>query len=122
LRSAERPSVASWPQRNLESDGLTQPCWKDTIADNQLALNAGWDEELLHLELAALQNEDFNLGLIGFEDEELARLLAAQENAAGLTDEDAVPELPETPVSILGDLWAMGNHKLLVGDATPAGP
>jgi ParB-like chromosome segregation protein Spo0J len=53
------------------------------LADNQLALNAGWDEELLRLELAALQEEDFNLNLIGFEDEELARLLADQEAAHG---------------------------------------
>jgi DNA modification methylase len=88
------------------------------IADNQLALNAGWNEDLLRAELAALQAEDFNLDLIGFEDEELARLLAAQEATPGLTDEDAVPELPQTPVSLQGDLWILGNHKLLVGDAT----
>src|SRR6202162_2871624 len=71
------------------------------IADNQLALNAGWDEELLRVELAALQEDDFNVSLIGFEDEELARLLAAQDAAEGLTDEDAVPDLAETPVSNL---------------------
>src|ERR1035438_1919041 len=69
------------------------------IADNQLALNAGWDDDLLRAELAALQEEDFNVRIIGFEDEELARLLAAQDAADGLTDEDAVPELPESPVS-----------------------
>jgi ParB-like chromosome segregation protein Spo0J len=61
------------------------------LADNQLALNAGWDDTLLAAELAALQQEDFDLSLIGFEDEELARLLAAQEASEGLTDEDAVP-------------------------------
>ena len=88
------------------------------IADNQLALNAGWDEELLRLELAALQQDDFDVNLIGFDDEELARLLAAQDAVEGLTDEDAVPELPQTPVSATGDLWILGNHKLLVGDAT----
>jgi DNA modification methylase len=88
------------------------------IADNQLALNAGWDEDLLRLELAALQAEDFNVSLIGLEDEELARLLAAQDAAQGLTDEDAVPELPDTPISVAGDLWILGDHKLLVGDAT----
>src|SRR5712691_6739539 len=60
------------------------------IADNQLALNAGWDETLLAAELAALQQEDFGVSLIGFDDEELARLLAAQDAAEGLTDEDAV--------------------------------
>src|ERR1700693_5455761 len=84
------------------------------IADNQLALNAGWDEALLAAELAALQQEDFNLGLVGFEDEELARLLAGQDANEGRTDEDAVPELPETPISVMGDLWILEDHKLLV--------
>jgi DNA modification methylase len=88
------------------------------LADNQLALNAGWDESLLRVEIASLQEEDFNLNVIGFEDEELAQLLAAQDAAEGLTDEDAVPELSETPISAVGDLWILGNHKLLVGDAT----
>jgi DNA modification methylase len=88
------------------------------IADNQLALHAGWDEDLLREELAALQAEDFDLDLIGFEDEEVARLLAAQDATQGLTDEDAAPELPQTPISARGDLWMLGNHKLLVGDAT----
>jgi DNA modification methylase len=88
------------------------------LADNQLALNAGWDNELLRAELAALQEEDFNVRLIGFDDEELARLLAAQDAADGLTDEDAVPELPESPTSVAGDLWILGSHKLVVGDAT----
>jgi DNA modification methylase len=88
------------------------------LADNQLALNAGWNDELLRLELAALQQEDFDIDLIGFEGEELARLLAAQDATEGLTDEDAVPDLPETPVSAAGDLWILGNHKLYVGDST----
>ena len=88
------------------------------LADNQLALNAGWDDDLLRAELAALQEEDFNVRIIGFDDEELARLLAAQDAAEGLTDEDAVPELPETPISAAGDLWILGSHRLLVGDAT----
>ena len=88
------------------------------LADNQLALNAGWDDDLLRAELAALQEEDFNVRLIGFDDEELARLLAAQDAADGLTDEDAVPELPETPISAIGNLWILGEHRLLVGDAT----
>ena len=61
------------------------------LADNQLALNAGWDETLLAAELAALQQEDFDVSLIGFDDQELARLLAAQEASEGLTDEDASP-------------------------------
>ena len=91
------------------------------IADNQLALNAGWNDELLRLELMALQEGDFNLDLIGFADQELAKLLAAQDAADGLTDEDAVPDLPETPVSAAGDVWILGSHKLLVGDATDQG-
>jgi len=90
------------------------------LADNQLALNAGWDDTLLAAELAALQQEDFDLSLIGFEDDELARLLAAQDAADGLTDEDSVPELAETPISLLGDLWILGDHRVLVGDAADA--
>jgi DNA modification methylase len=111
LQSAEVPVIVL--------DHLTEAQKRAYIlADNQLALNAGWDETLLAAELVALQNEDFNLDLIGFEDEDLARLLAAQDAAEGLTDEDAVPELQATPISVLGDLWILGDHKLLVGDAT----
>src|SRR5580658_5581532 len=88
------------------------------IADNQLALNAGWNDELLGIELAALQQEDFDLALLGFEDEELTRLLASQDAAEGLTDEDSIPELSETPVCEAGDLWILGDHRLLVADAT----
>ena len=88
------------------------------IADNQLALNAGWDDDLLRSELAALQEENFDVRVLGFEDEELARLLVAQNAVGGLTDEDAVPALPKEPVSRTGDLWILGGHKLFVGDAT----
>jgi hypothetical protein len=88
------------------------------IADDQLALNAGWNDEILRIELAALQQEDFDLSLIGFEDDELARLLAAHDAAEGLTDEDSIPELPEAPVCEAGDLWILGDHKLIIGDAT----
>jgi hypothetical protein len=88
------------------------------IADNKLAENAGWDDEMHRIEVEALQSEDFDVGLLGFEDDELARLLEAQDAADGLTDEDAVPELPQTPTSRTGDLWMLGEHKLLVGDAT----
>jgi DNA modification methylase len=91
------------------------------IADNKLAENAGWDDDILRSEVAALQSEDFNVGLIGFDDDELSRLLAAQDASQGLTDEDAVPDLPQTPVSGRGDLWILGNHRLLVGDSTDRG-
>jgi DNA modification methylase len=90
------------------------------VADNQLALNAGWSEETLRVELQALQEADFDLSLVGFDDEELARMLAAEEATEGLTDEDAVPDVPEAPISIAGDLWRLGPHVLLVGDATNA--
>ena len=73
-------------------------------------MNACWDDGLLRIELAALQEENFALDPIGFEDEELARLLAAQDAADGLTDEDAVPELSQTSTSIAGDVWILGNQ------------
>jgi DNA modification methylase len=88
------------------------------IADNQLALNAGWDETLLAAELAALQQEDVDVSLLGFEDEELARLLAAQDATEGLCDEDTAPPAPQTPTSKVGDLWVLGRHRLLCGDST----
>src|SRR5450755_3226865 len=88
------------------------------IADNQLALGAEWDEDLLRLELAALQEEDFNLDLMGFDDEDLAHLLAAAEAPEGLVDADVAPEVPTNPISRPGDLWTMGAHRVLVGDAT----
>ena len=96
------------------------------IADNQLALNAGWDEALLREQLAALKDEDFNLDLLGFDDQELARQLADQE-AAGLTDEDEIPDVPAAPVTRPGDLWLLGprkgrsQHRVLCGDATASG-
>jgi DNA modification methylase len=88
------------------------------VADNQLALNAGWDEELLRRALAALQAESFDLELVGFDEAELARLLAAEETLVGLTDEDAVPAVTEKPATLVGDLWQLGQHRLLCGDAT----
>ena len=89
------------------------------IADNQLALQAGWSEELLAAELAWLRDERFDLDLIGFDATELERLLAlADGEVASDEDEDEVPEPPEDPVSKPGDLWVLGNHRLLCGDAT----
>lgn len=88
------------------------------IADNQLALNAGWSEESLRIELQALQEAEFDLSLVGFDDAELARLLAAEDAAEGVTDEDAAPAPPEIPVSRPAELWILGDHRLLVGDAT----
>jgi DNA modification methylase len=79
---------------------------------------ASWDDELLALELQELSEADFDLSLSGFDDAEVTRLLAAGDAVEGLTDEDSVPEIPETPIARPGDLWELGVHKLLVGDAT----
>jgi len=89
------------------------------LADNRLALNAGWDEEMLRVELTALEEDGFNLDVVGFTDDELEDLLRDTEAVhAGNTDDDAVPETPETAVSVPGDVWILGEHRLLCGDAT----
>jgi len=89
------------------------------IADNRIAENAGWDEALLHLELEALLAEDFDLSLTGFDPDDLADLLAGEETPTeGQTDDDDAPEAPETPVSQPGDVWLLGPHRVLCGDAT----
>jgi DNA modification methylase len=92
------------------------------LADNKLALNAGWDEEMLRVELESLKEEDFDLDIVGFSAEELEVILAGpEETREGLTDEDAVPEAQETAVSVTGDVWLLGEHRLLCGDATVLG-
>ncbi|MDP2323323.1 MAG: site-specific DNA-methyltransferase, partial [Gammaproteobacteria bacterium] len=89
------------------------------IADNKLAENAGWDTDKLHEALAGLEVDGFDLELLGFSDDELEEYLADPDAPpAGLTDENAVPEVPETPVTMAGDVWLLGNHRLLCGDAT----
>jgi DNA modification methylase len=91
------------------------------IADNRIAENAGWDDELLRIELEALHDEGFDLDITGFDADALAALMAGDEPLNdGQTDEDAVPELGETPVSRPGDIWQLGPHRLLCGDATVA--
>jgi DNA modification methylase len=87
------------------------------IADNQLALNAGWNMDMLKAEIEDLQLDDFDLNILGFDDKFLDGLLEP-EPTAGLTDEDAVPEVPETPKTVLGDVWVLGNHRLMCGDST----
>lgn len=88
------------------------------IADNKLALNSGWDEEALKAELERLQEEDFDIDLLGFDDDELASLIAEDEGTERLTDEDEVPEAPEEPVTVYGDVWLLGRHRLMCGDST----
>jgi DNA modification methylase len=87
------------------------------IADNQLALNAGWDMNMLKAEIEDLSLEDFNLDLLGFDEKFLDGLLEP-EPTVGLTDEDAVPESPVTPKTVLGDVWVLGRHRVVCGDAT----
>jgi len=86
------------------------------LADNQLALNAAWDTDLLRVELDALRTLDFDLGMIGFSPDELAALLATGND--GLTDPDDVPETPAEPVTKPGDVWMLGRHRLMCGDST----
>jgi DNA modification methylase len=89
------------------------------IADNKLALNAGWDEEALRLELGDLRAADVDLSLTGFAPDEIADLLA--EKTEGETDPDEVPEPPVDPVSVLGDVWVLGKHRIACGDCTEQG-
>ena len=87
------------------------------IADNRLALNAGWDNELLTIELNDLLADGFALEMLGFDPKELSALLEP-EVIEGLTDEDAVPDLPDEPTTKLGDIYQLGNHRLMCGDST----
>ncbi|WP_431285595.1 site-specific DNA-methyltransferase [Humitalea sp. 24SJ18S-53] len=86
------------------------------LADNKLALNAGWDDDLLRIELAELQADGFDLGLTGFDLDEIGTLLA--DPSDGLTDPDEIPEVPAQPVARLGDVWRLGRHRLACGDST----
>lgn len=88
------------------------------LADNKLALNAGWDTELLRVELQELSELDFDMPLIGFDADELAALMA--ELTVGLTDPDEAPEPPINPVTVEGDVWVLGNHRIICGDSTSA--
>ena len=87
------------------------------IADNKLALNAGWDNELLALELGELGDLGFDLDLVGFTDEEIAALMPVQ-GTDGLIDPDDAPVVQENPVTVPGDVWVIGKHRLLCGDST----
>lgn len=88
------------------------------IADNQLALNAGWNEELLTIELDELLADNFALEVLGFDPDELKRLMGENEVTQGLTDEDQAPEVEDDPVTKLGDVWVLGKHRLMCGDST----
>jgi DNA modification methylase len=114
LRMAEVPVIVLGHLTEAQRRALV-------LADNKLALNAGWDEEMLRVELQDLDVNGFNLDLIGFSEDELKVLLAGgEETTEGLTDEDQVPETEVAVVTVPGDVWILGDHRLLCGDATVA--
>jgi DNA modification methylase len=101
----------------MVADGWTEAQKRAyVLADNQLALNAGWNAEVLSAELKGLDEAGFDLALLGFADP--AALMV--DKTAGLTDPDAVPEVPDDPTTELGDVWVMGRHRLVCGDSTDA--
>jgi hypothetical protein len=90
------------------------------IADNRIAENAGWDDAMLQVELAALQDDNFDLSLTGFDADALADLLAGEETTTeGDTDEDSVPDVGPS-ITRPGDVWICGNHRVICGDSTDA--
>jgi hypothetical protein len=120
LKAASRVGVTAVPVIVLKhlSDAQRRAL---VIADNQLALNAGWDETLLRAELAALEEEKLDLDVIGFDAEELARLIAeeerrAEDELAELTHPETASETVEGPVTRPGDVWILGPHRLRCGD------
>ncbi|WP_323085397.1 site-specific DNA-methyltransferase [Providencia alcalifaciens] len=104
---------------SVVADGLTEAQRKAyVIADNKLALNAGWDEDLLRVELQSLLDMDFDISLTGFDDDFIQNLLV--EENGGLTDPDDAPSIDDInqPVTQSGDIWLLGKHRLMCGDST----
>ena len=101
----------------VELEHLTESQRKAyVLADNRIALNSGWDTSMLSLELQDLK-DDIDLSLLGFDPDELDALLNPIEETEGLTDEDAVPDVPDEPKTKLGDIYILGNHRLMCGDS-----
>lgn len=88
------------------------------IADNRSALSAGWDEDVLRLELLELEAMDYDLSLTAFDEDELADLMAAELEALPESDPDAAPPEPDEPVSVEGDVWILGPHRVCCGNST----
>ncbi len=123
LRDCGSVAIPEWPDRDtvptVELSHLTEAQRRAyVLADNQLSARAGWDEDMLALELGDLQAVGFDLDILGFEDDLLASLDFGDEPSVGLTDPDEVPEPPATPVTNTGDIWVMGPHRLMCGDST----
>ena len=116
LMAAQKLGLDEVPTITLK--GLTEAQRKAyVIADNQLAMNADWDLDALKVEVERLTELDFDIDLLGFDEDMLAGLME-EEPAEGLTDEDDVPELEDDPVTVEGDVWILGNHRLMCGDST----
>lgn len=116
LMAAKKLGLLEVPTITLS--GLTEAQKKAyVIADNQLALNAGWDMETLRVEIEHLKEVDFDIDLLGFDADFLSTLNPALETA-GLTDEDDVPDVPNEPITKLGDVWLCGKHRVMCGDST----
>lgn len=116
LAAARKLNMSTVPA--IELSGLSKAQKKALIlADNKLALNSGWDTNLLAIELSELKEMDFDISLTGFTDAEIDALQPI-EITQGLTDEDDVPEVPAEPVTKLGDVWLLGRHRLMCGDST----
>lgn len=90
------------------------------LADNRMAMDAGWDEELLRVEIETLQAESFDVGLTGFDEKDIAELFAGEDDGALDDDFDVDEELQKPPVTKSGDVWLLGNHRLICGDSTKA--
>ena len=121
LKAARRLDMETVPV--VLADDLTETQIKAfRILANQSANWADWDEELLRLELGELNEADFDMDLIGFSDEEMNNLLNGLhddgENGSGAGEEESIPEPPANPVTQPGDLWILGEHRLLCGDST----
>jgi DNA modification methylase len=118
VQAAKKMGMASVPCIRLSN--LTSAQKRAyVIADNKLALNAGWDSDALKFEITGLKDEDFDLSLTGFDQGEIEQILIGNGND-GLTDQDAVPDVGEEPVTKTGDVWIMGDHRLICGDSTSA--
>jgi len=117
LMAAQKLGIAEVPV--IELAGLSEAQKRAyVIADNKLALNAGWDSDLLAMEFGDLQDLGFDLSYTGFGDDEIAALTSL--GTPGLTEPDDIPDLQEHPVSQSGDVWIMGRHRLVCGDSTDA--
>jgi DNA modification methylase len=118
FRAAQRLGLATVPV-HVATDLTADEVRAYRLADNKTAELASWDTAMLSIELDALRGADIDWTLLGFDEEELAKLLAPA-GTEGLTDPDAVPEKPVDPVTKPGDLWLLGKHRLLCGDSTSA--